>query len=272
MTAVVLGPLVISAPRFAALVGLAVFLLVVHFASRKQPRLEDWGWTVVAIIVVGARFGYVAENAAAYVRDPLAVLYFWQGGFRPLWGVSLAVLYTLLGTPIRRAALPAGVAGLVAWSGVAALLTPVESSAVERPAVPLSTLAGETTQLGTYAAGRPLVVNLWAPWCPPCRRETPMIVEVANSNSGVAFALVDQGSSEAEVRSFLEERGLNGENVLLDRRGALGSELRAAGLPTTLFFAADGSLRYAHVGEISRVELERRVRTLLTEEEPGADE
>lgn len=265
MNAITLGPILLSAPRFAALVGLGVFLVAAHFAGRRHPRLGDWAWTAALIVVLGARLGYVLENAGAYARAPLTALYFWQGGFAPLWGIGLAAVYTLLATPVRRAALPAAVAGLVAWGGVGLLLSPAESEPVARPETALAGLAGEPTTLAEHAAGRPLVVNLWAPWCPPCRREMPMLMQAADATPEVAFALVDQGSTEAEVRAFLEDQGLSDAHVLLDRGSRLMSELNAAGLPTTLVFDADGELHYAHVGEISRVELDRRTRAVLDE-------
>ena len=118
------------------------------------------------------------------------------------------------------------------------------------------------TDLSAVAAGRPVVLNLWAPWCLPCRRETPMVIDVAASHPDTAFVLADQATAVGSVRAFLDERGLPYDDVYLDTGARLGRDLRSAGLPTTYFFAADGSLVHTHVGEVSRAEMERRVRAL----------
>lgn len=261
MTAVQLGPFVLSAPRFAAIVGLVAFLITAQLLSRKRPALADWAWTSAMLVFLGARIGFVLENLGAYLREPLTILYFWQGGFSPLWGLVAAAAYTFTRIELRRHALPAIVLGLAAWGGTQLILTPVRSEQVVLPNMPLTTLADQQgTDLQAVAAGRPMVLNLWAPWCLPCRRETPMVLDVAQSHPDTVFALADQATAVGSVRAFLDERGLAYDHVYLDTGARLGLNLGAAGLPTTYFFAADGSLVHTHVGEVSRAELERRVR------------
>lgn len=265
MTAVQLGPLVLSTPRFAAIVGLGAFLLTAQILSRKRPALADWAWNSALLVVAGARVGFVLENLGAYLREPLSILYLWQGGFSPLWGLGAATLFTLTRTGLWRPALPAVILGLAAWGGTQLILTPVASERVVLPRTaltPLTSRAQGQTDLSAVAVGRPVVLNLWAPWCLPCRRETPMIIDVAASQPDIAFALADQASSPESVRAFLDQRGLAYDDVYLDPGALLGRHLGAAGLPTTYFFSADGDLVHTHVGEVSRAELERRVRAL----------
>lgn len=262
MTAVQLGPFVLSTPRFAALLALVAFLAVAHLLERRRPGVSDWAWTSAVLVLLGARGGFVLENLSAYLREPLTALYFWQGGFSPVWGFAAAALYTVWRRAWSRHALALAALGLLTWGGTLTLLTPAEQARPSRPDTPLLTLAGEPTDLGRIAAGRPLVVNLWAPWCLPCRRETPMVLDVAAAHPEVPFALADQGSPAHDVTAFLGERGLPHGSVYRDPTARLGVELRTVGLPTTLFFAADGTLVHTHVGEISRAELERRVRGL----------
>lgn len=260
MNAVQLGPLVLSTPRLTAILGFAAFLIAAHVMSRKHPRLPDLAWSATGLVVIVARLGYVVENIGVYLREPLTVLFLWQGGFSPLWGLALASVYLLRQAEARRFVLPAALIGLATWGGTALLLTPADTATITMPGTTIHALDGEPATLKGHAAGRPLVVNLWAPWCPPCQREMPMVVQTANEFPDVAFALVDQGSPEAEVRDFLSSKGLAGDHVFLDRSARLGTELRSIGLPTTLFFDAEGALAYAHAGEISRAELLKRVR------------
>ncbi|MFX8184034.1 TlpA disulfide reductase family protein, partial [Acinetobacter baumannii] len=64
--------------------------------------------------------------------------------------------------------------------------------------------------------GKPLVLNLWATWCPPCRRELPMMVRLSQEHPEVRVAFASQGGGPAVVRSFLEEEKLAPKWVLLD--------------------------------------------------------
>ena len=160
MTAVQLGPFVLSTPRFAALLALVAFLAVAHLLERRRPGVSDWAWTSAVLVLLGARGGFVLENLSAYLREPLTALYFWQGGFSPVWGFAAAALYTVWRRAWSRHALALAALGLLTWGGTLTLLTPAEQARPSRPDTPLLTLAGEPTDLGRIAAGRPLVVNL----------------------------------------------------------------------------------------------------------------
>src|SRR3546814_7473677 len=64
--------------------------------------------------------------------------------------------------------------------------------------------------------GEPMVVNLWATWCPPCRREMPVLAKAQEERGDVTFVFVNQGESESEIRDYLRESHLQLSNVLLD--------------------------------------------------------
>ncbi len=135
------------------------------------------------------------------------------------------------------------------------MLKPSSAHAKRVPDVALEALAGGTVNLA-QVKGQPLVVNLWATWCPPCRRELPMLASAARSNPDVLFYFVDQGETRETVRSYLDERTdlvLNG--VLLDQAGELSNRFAAVGLPVTLFFDAKGNHVLSHLGEVTDVEM-----------------
>src|SRR5690625_3049526 len=230
MAAIELGPLVLSTPRFVAILGAVAFLVAAQIRGRRDDSLTDWAWTGLILFILGARLGFVIENLGVYLQEPLTILFVWQGGFSPLWGFALATAYTLLRAPVRRAVGSQvwGVAavGLATWGVTLLLLTPANAGDVRLPAVPVFSLDREETTLDQIAGGRPVVVNLWAPWCPPCQRETPMMVDVAEGEQDVAFALVDQGSPVDDVTDFLGERRLQAFHVYLDPRTAIASEVQ----------------------------------------------
>src|SRR3546814_8297235 len=77
----------------------------------------------------------------------------------------------------------------------------------------------------------------------------------------------DVCSSDLRLSAFLEGQGLEPRHVALDPEGVLGVLTGAPALPTTLFIAADGTVRQTHVGEISRVQLDIAIRALSRAEE-----
>ncbi|WP_206675655.1 TlpA family protein disulfide reductase [Marinobacter daqiaonensis] len=108
-----------------------------------------------------------------------------------------------------------------------------------------------------------MVVNLWATWCPPCRREMPVLAEAQAGQEGIDFVFVNVGEEPPTIRGFLDSQGLALDNILLDRNNRLGAVTGTHVLPTTLFYNADGLLVYSHTGELSRATLRQGVEKLL---------
>jgi cytochrome c biogenesis protein CcmG, thiol:disulfide interchange protein DsbE len=264
--AITLGPLVMSLDRAVAALGLLTLVAVGTLLARrgKLPALGDWAFTAAVVTVVGARLAFVASDLSWYATRPLEVLAIWQGGFDPWWGIAAAAVFTASrvrrSPELRRGSVTAAVSALAVWLLAAGLVTPGTSGrVVTLPDVLLEDLGGTATPLAAND-GRPTLVNLWATWCPPCRRELPLLTATARDRADeVRVVLVSQGESAAVVRSYLEEHGLDGTAVRLDPRASVGSSLGAAGLPTTLLFDASGVLLEAHVGEISGPALARLV-------------
>jgi thiol-disulfide isomerase/thioredoxin len=133
------------------------------------------------------------------------------------------------------------------------------------PDLTLVHLSGGDLDLATLG-GRPVVLNLWATWCGPCRRELPRMAELAATYPDVAFVFAAQREERAQVARFLNDHGFELELVVLDDRGQLADHFRSPGLPTTLFFDADRRLTQAHLGEISTVQLFNATVNLLDSE------
>ena len=145
-------------------------------------------------------------------------------------------------------------AALIAHQAVTVTLT---RPAVTIPDMQLIALDGSGVQLA--GRHRPVVLNLWATWCPPCRREMPMMTDLAANTPGVDFVFANQGEEAAQVLAFLEAEGLPAEGMIRDPRNRLMATLDAVGLPSTLVFDAKGRLVAAHTGEISRAALTRMI-------------
>jgi thiol-disulfide isomerase/thioredoxin len=146
-------------------------------------------------------------------------------------------------------------AGVLAWGLAQGLVVTLQRDAPRLAALHLSTLDG-TPVTAALTAGKPVVVNLWASWCPPCRREMPVLARAQADHANVAVLMINQGEAARTVRAFLDSQGLRFGNVLLDPASSAMRAYGSRGLPTTLFFDAHGRLVESHVGEITAARLE----------------
>lgn len=128
-----------------------------------------------------------------------------------------------------------------------------------RPMVPLRG-AGELSVTkaggapGTLAnwAGRPVILNLWAPWCVPCRREMPSLAALAAALEGhraVVLPLAFDWRGVAGVRRFYREIGVSSLPVLLGEGANLMAVLGLENLPTTVIISPEGEARQVIAGE-----------------------
>lgn len=263
MNAVAIGPLVFAADRASALIGIAVFVAVSALVARKLgDPVRRWSSLALLGGLAAARLAHVALNWEGFVQQPWRVIAFWQGGFYWPAGIAAALLLVfplLRDWSSRVAGLAAVAAGLFVWHSATLLTAGIE--AIPLPAQPLQTMAGEAVSLKELGDG-PMVINLWASWCPPCRREMPMMSEVAATTTGAGFVFANQGESASHVSAFFAEQGLDLPNSLLDGLGRLGRHYRVAGLPATLFIDGEGRLIDLHLGEISREALTAGIEAL----------
>uniref|UniRef100_A0A486XYQ3 Thioredoxin n=1 Tax=Rheinheimera sp. BAL341 TaxID=1708203 RepID=A0A486XYQ3_9GAMM len=125
--------------------------------------------------------------------------------------------------------------------------------------ITLETLSGYQVALPQLAQGKPVVLNLWATWCPPCHREMPALLKAEQQNPELRFMLVNLQENRATVQQYLRQHQLSFSHVLLDPRGDVASSYGAQGVPATLFFAADGKLAAAHFGELSHAVLQQGI-------------
>jgi thiol-disulfide isomerase/thioredoxin len=111
-------------------------------------------------------------------------------------------------------------------------------------------------------SGKPLVLNLWASWCPPCRREMPVLAKAQAEHSDVTFVFANQGEGADAVKTYLAAQHLSLHNVVLDGTTVLACRTGSAGLPTTLFFNARGELVDRRMGELSPATLAQGLASL----------
>lgn len=263
MNAIALGPLVLSGERFAIIVGVVVFLLVTGLlAGRVSARFNAWSTVAVLAGLAGARLAHVIVNWHHFADDPLRALAVWPGGFLWPWAlvpVGIAAVIMLRERRLMLWAVVPVIACVLAGTATARLTSGTEPTPA--PAMVLTRLEGGAVNLAAVD-GRPTVINLWATWCPPCRREMPALARAQDTHPDVRFLFVNQGEGQTQVADWLAGAGLELDNVLLDRAMAVPGHYSTVGLPVTLFLGADGRLVRAHVGEIAPEQIDAEVARL----------
>lgn len=260
MQNVSVGPWLFAVGMLALALGLVAAFAVATFLKRRgyadvEPAL--WGLLLLSLLL--ARVAWVLRWWPAYRLSPWDALDVRDGGFSMLAGVAALVVATLIWMwrrPLLRRALPISVAaGMAAWAlvGLAAWQLR-ETRHAPLPEITLRHLDGSPTTLAEHR-GTPLVVNLWATWCGPCREEMPMLVQASHDMAGVRFVFVDQGESSSAVRAFLQRERLAPAHVLIDSANGLSQHYQAPGYPTTLFIDASGRLRDMRVGPLTAASL-----------------
>jgi cytochrome c biogenesis protein CcmG/thiol:disulfide interchange protein DsbE len=104
--------------------------------------------------------------------------------------------------------------------------------------------------------GHPVVLNLWASWCEPCRTETPVLEAgwKRAARDGVVFLGLDSQDASGDARSFLREFGVTYPNVREAGRDT-PRRFRATGLPETFFISADGNIVGHVIGAVDADQL-----------------
>jgi cytochrome oxidase Cu insertion factor (SCO1/SenC/PrrC family) len=119
------------------------------------------------------------------------------------------------------------------------------------PGFTLTAISGSRTSLHDHL-GQPVIVNFWATWCDPCRRELPLLNDAAHRLSSLSILAIDEGEGAGSIRPFLQQ--VLGSNVaitaLLDTDNQVGNSYAVAGLPVSVFIDAGGMVRAVHIGEL----------------------
>ena len=97
--------------------------------------------------------------------------------------------------------------------------------------------------------GSPMLVNVWATWCPTCKAEHEFLNTLAAQ--GVRIIGINYKDDDEEAKAWLRDYGNPYEFNISDPKGKLGLELGVYGAPETFFVDGDGIIRAKHVGDIN---------------------
>jgi thiol-disulfide isomerase/thioredoxin len=174
-------------------------------------------------------------------------------------GVILVALGALAGVAMHRmlrpraALVPAAAAARVPQPQTA---SPSRAIPMALPDLALADLSGVTRRLEDFR-GHPVIVNFWATWCEPCRREIPLLIRLRHERSGASLAVVGIAVDFREaVAAYSRKAGIDypvliGEDAGLDAVHAFGMDLV---FPFSVFADEHGRIVAVKLGELHQDE------------------
>lgn len=129
------------------------------------------------------------------------------------------------------------------------------------PEVSLECLGAESTVRLAGLRGTPMVLNVWAQWCGPCRQEAPFLAQAAGkAGDKVRFVGIDYADPRPELAvEFAAQAGWRYPQ-LVDPDKSVAAGLKVIGPPTTIFVDASGAVTYTHAGPFaSATQLEQMI-------------
>mgnify|MGYP001325835382 CR=1 FL=1 len=167
----------------------------------------------------------------------------------------------LFGIPLALFAL----VGLLLAIGLTRDPSTLPSALIDKPApqFALPPIAGRDTHgfARSDLGGQPMLVNVFASWCVPCRIEHPVIGALAER--GVPVQGINYKDRPEDATAWLAELGDPFQHVGADRDGRVGIEWGVYGVPETYVVDKDGRIAHRHVGPLQPRDVERTILPLL---------
>lgn len=124
------------------------------------------------------------------------------------------------------------------------------------PAFAVKDLEGQSITLAAFR-GKPLLLNFWATWCIPCRKELPALQRFATEQHGRWAVLgIDELESAAAIGAFAHPLGVT-YPLAVDGDGSVGQRYRVQGMPTSFAIDAQGIVRQTQLGALDAATLQK---------------
>ena len=106
--------------------------------------------------------------------------------------------------------------------------------------------------------GRPVFLNMWASWCPPCKAEMPDINDASESNEDVKFVGVAVNDDPAASTEFATSTGIT-YTIGFDADGTVADDYQVRGLPATYIISADGVILERIFGAVTEADIDEKL-------------
>ncbi|MEG2558849.1 MAG: TlpA disulfide reductase family protein [Acinetobacter sp.] len=240
------------------LIGLCSVQLLGLYLSRRfswssamWQVYKDSLWTAILIGLVAARLCFVAIHADVYFTHPIDILKIQDKGFHLYSGLAAASAWFIWKNRFLNYAVIVGSLAIFFAVQLGGLgIHKRFQTEQQYPELTFSDLNQQTQSL-TQFVGQPTVINLWASWCPPCHREMPVLYQAQRDHPNVQFVMLNQGETPDVIKNYLRQHQFQFQHVLSDPHGEMAEQVNMFGLPSTLFFNAQGKLVERHLGELT---------------------
>ena len=136
----------------------------------------------------------------------------------------------------------------------------------KRPAFELKDIEGQVRNIDEWN-NQVVLVNFWATWCPPCKKEMPAFIELQEQYAKQGFQVIGIAlDDEDSVRDFADTMGVSYPLMAAEYDGLqlsrdYGNHIGA--LPYSVFVDRSGIITYTHTGELSKTQVEEIIKPLL---------
>jgi len=145
------------------------------------------------------------------------------------------------------------VLGVFLWRGLSLDPRELPSALIGQsfPEFSLTSLTQPSVKLDRSSfVGKPVLVNVWATWCPSCKQEHPELMKIAGEHK-IALIGLNYKDDRQAAQTWLKQYGNPYEFTVYDEQGMLGLDLGVYGAPETYLVDAQGIVQYRHVGVVT---------------------
>ncbi len=147
---------------------------------------------------------------------------------------------------------------------IAGCSSPTPQVGKQAPDFQLPNLEGQAISLSDFR-GKPVFLNFWATWCPPCRFEMPLIQAIfeESADTGLIVLAIDIGEAPSRVKDYIQSGNFSFP-VLLDTNQDIALEYNVRAIPTTFLIDKDGIIQEIKVGAFSNmIEINRSLAKII---------
>jgi thiol-disulfide isomerase/thioredoxin len=255
------GPFALSVSPLLILISVIIGFIVASIVAKKNKTSASN--TLLIVLLAGLVLGRLVFLVRFYDSYDS----FWQmldirdSGIDYTAAVIgfAVVLFLKLRQDQQRKALLSGVLTMIGTYAVFTLVITLGRSHTALPESRFMQLDGQQVKITDISQNKPTIVNLWTSGCEPCQREMPLLELAEQRHNNVTFIMLNQRESSEAAQQFLQRKGFNFQQVLLDSSGEIATNMGVFSLPVTLFFDVNGQLVLRHMGELSAASLQQNI-------------
>jgi cytochrome c biogenesis protein CcmG, thiol:disulfide interchange protein DsbE len=254
-----IGVLVLEWTRLSFVLGVFAFMFLLE--QSRDTKLKQIIVPVLLAYVLAGRFGYAFEHFSAIsleILDPR------KGSLSWYWGVAGVLIFGFWKAQASMIQMVSRglLAGLVSFTPL--LLKPAGNNAnpIKVDSIFQRLNAdGSLENVKFLDLKRPMLLNVWATWCGPCRSEMPLLASAAKDGAQIVFVNANENSSV--IQEYFKTEQLEASSLL--DAGSLQRSLQVIGLPTTVLIGKNSQILERKFGALDASTLTELLEKMKTQ-------